>query len=98
MKKNARVIGRDKQLDIRGLRTRENESREIGRARAGSIAAKFIIHCLAFRSLKHVPVYNDHPRDPKFVVVVGRWSLFGGCHYLRFDCTIFNDVSYTNCL
>jgi hypothetical protein len=24
------------------------------------------------------PVYNDHPRDPKIVAVVGRWSLFGG--------------------
>ncbi len=24
------------------------------------------------------PVYNDHPRDPKFVAVVDRWSLFRG--------------------
>jgi len=24
------------------------------------------------------PVYNDHPRDPKFVTVVDRWSLFRG--------------------
>ena len=24
------------------------------------------------------PVYNDHPRDPTFVVVVDRWSLFTG--------------------
>ncbi len=24
------------------------------------------------------PVYNDHPRDPKIVAVVDRWSLFGG--------------------
>jgi hypothetical protein len=24
------------------------------------------------------PVYNDHPRDPKIVVVVDRWSLFRG--------------------
>jgi hypothetical protein len=24
------------------------------------------------------PVYNDHPRDPKFVVVVDRWLLFRG--------------------
>ncbi len=23
-------------------------------------------------------VYNDHPRDPKFVAVVDRWSLFRG--------------------
>ncbi len=23
-------------------------------------------------------VYNDHPRDPKFVAVVVRWSLFRG--------------------
>ena len=23
------------------------------------------------------PVHNDHPRDPKTVAVVGRWSLFG---------------------
>jgi len=23
-------------------------------------------------------VYNDHPRNPKFVAVVGRWSLFRG--------------------
>ncbi len=28
------------------------------------------------------PVYNDHPRDPKIVAAVDRWSLFGGhlCH------------------
>jgi len=24
------------------------------------------------------PVYNDHPRDPKIVAVVDRWSLFRG--------------------
>jgi hypothetical protein len=24
------------------------------------------------------PVYNDHPRDPKIVAVVDRWSLLGG--------------------
>ncbi len=24
------------------------------------------------------PVYNDHPRDPNFVAVVDRWSLFRG--------------------
>jgi len=24
------------------------------------------------------PVYNDHPRDPKLVAVVDRWSLFRG--------------------
>ncbi len=24
------------------------------------------------------PVYNDHPRDPKIVAVVGSWSLFRG--------------------
>ncbi len=24
------------------------------------------------------PVYNDHPRDPKIVAAVDRWSLFGG--------------------
>ncbi len=24
------------------------------------------------------PVYNDHPRDPKFVAVVDRWPLFRG--------------------
>ena len=24
------------------------------------------------------PVYNDHPQDPKFVAVVGKWSLFRG--------------------
>ncbi len=24
------------------------------------------------------PVYNDHPRDPKIVAVVDRWSLFVG--------------------
>ena len=23
------------------------------------------------------PVYNDHPRDPKLVAVVDRWSLLG---------------------
>ena len=23
-------------------------------------------------------MYNDHPRDPKFVTVVHRWSLFRG--------------------
>ncbi len=22
------------------------------------------------------PVYNDHPRDPKFMAVVDRWSLY----------------------
>ncbi len=32
-----------------------------------------------FRFLYTVkPVYNDHPWDPKIVVVVGRWSLFAG--------------------
>jgi hypothetical protein len=25
-----------------------------------------------------IPVYNDHPHDPKIVAVVDRWSLFGG--------------------
>ncbi len=34
--------------------------------------------------------YNDCSRDPKFVAVVvvtiGRWSLFRGGCYLRFDC------------
>jgi hypothetical protein len=25
------------------------------------------------------PVYNDHSWDPQKVVVVQRWSLFGGC-------------------
>ena len=24
------------------------------------------------------PVYNDQPRDPKLVVVIDKWSLFGG--------------------
>ena len=24
------------------------------------------------------PVYNEHPRDPKIVAVVDRWSLFRG--------------------
>ncbi len=24
------------------------------------------------------PVYKDHPRDPKFVAVVDKWSLFRG--------------------
>jgi hypothetical protein len=24
------------------------------------------------------PVYNDHPRDPKIVAVVDRWSFFRG--------------------
>jgi len=23
-------------------------------------------------------VYNDHPRDPKLLSVIDRWSLFGG--------------------
>jgi len=29
------------------------------------------------------PVYNDHPRDPKFVAVVDRWSLFRGSFVLQ---------------
>ncbi len=28
-------------------------------------------------------VYNDHPRDPKFVAVVERWSLYRGSLILR---------------
>ena len=28
------------------------------------------------------PVYNDHPRDPKVVTVVDRWSLFRGSFML----------------
>ena len=28
------------------------------------------------------PVYNDHPRNPKFVAVVDRWSLFRGSSML----------------
>jgi hypothetical protein len=28
------------------------------------------------------PVYNDHPRDPKFLAVVVRWSLFRGSFML----------------
>ena len=28
------------------------------------------------------PVYNDHPRDPEFVAVVERWSLFNGSFIL----------------
>ena len=27
------------------------------------------------------PVYNDHPWDQKKVVVVQRWSLFGGSQF-----------------
>ncbi len=27
-------------------------------------------------------VYNDHPRDPKIVTVVDRWSLFRGSFVL----------------
>jgi len=27
-------------------------------------------------------VYNDHPRDPEFVAVVDRWSLFRGSFML----------------
>ncbi len=33
--------------------------------------------CIKLCTVK--PVYNDHPRDPKIVAVVDRWSLFG-CH------------------
>jgi hypothetical protein len=29
-----------------------------------------------------IPVYNDHPRDPKFVAVVDRWLLFRGSFML----------------
>jgi hypothetical protein len=29
------------------------------------------------------PVYNDHPRDPKFVAVVDMWSLFRGSFMLQ---------------
>ncbi len=28
------------------------------------------------------PVYNDHPRDPKFMAVGDRWSLFRGSFIL----------------
>jgi len=28
------------------------------------------------------PVYNDHPRDPEFVVVVDRWPLIRGSFML----------------
>jgi len=28
------------------------------------------------------PVYNDHPRETKFVAVVDRWSLFRGSFIL----------------
>jgi len=32
---------------------------------------------LNFRNMTTVkPVYNDHPRYPKFVAVVDKWSLF----------------------
>jgi len=27
------------------------------------------------------PVYNDHPRDPTFVAIVERWSLFS-CSFM----------------
>jgi len=37
--------------------------------------------CSNFNSVK--PVYNDHPRDPKIVAVVDRWSLFGGHLYYK---------------
>jgi hypothetical protein len=29
------------------------------------------------------PMYNDHPRDPKYVAVVDRWSLFRGIFMLK---------------
>ncbi len=33
-----------------------------------------------------MPVYNDNPRDPKFVAVVDRWSLLRGyfmlCYFM----------------
>jgi len=42
------------------------------------------VYCnLKIRLNKHLtytvkPVYNDHPRDPKKVTVLDRWSLFSG--------------------
>ncbi len=31
------------------------------------------------------PVYNEHPRDPKIVVVVARWSLLRGHLFIKSD-------------
>jgi hypothetical protein len=40
-------------------------------------------------------VYNDHPRDPKFVAVVDRWSLFKGRFMLkRFKLGLKNNGRY----
>jgi hypothetical protein len=39
---------------------------------------KALVRRAIFTSNTVKPVYNDHPRDPKFVVVVDRWSLFRG--------------------
>jgi hypothetical protein len=41
---------------------------------SGTHASKFAVK---FRDTVK-PLYNDHPRDPKIVAVVDRWSLFGG--------------------
>jgi hypothetical protein len=34
------------------------------------------------------PEYNDHPRDPKIMVVIDGWSLFRGGSLLTFDCLL----------
>jgi hypothetical protein len=41
---------------------------------------KHTFHEIFLDIIQVKPVYNDHPRDPKIVAVVDRWSLF--------DCTV----------
>ena len=44
------------------------------------VSMRYVAHVCKMCTVK--PVYNDHPRDPKIVVVVDRWFLFRGCFML----------------
>jgi len=47
-----------------------------------------LIHCSCSETNngeKYTVVYNDHPRDPKLVAVVDRWSLFIGSFVLKIE-------------
>jgi hypothetical protein len=47
------------------------------------VTATYLYHNASEHSQTCKLKYNDHPRDPKFVPVVDKWSLFRGSAVLK---------------